>query len=158
MKVKKLIEILNTIGKNKNVNFLFYGFCTNKISKVIVDGKNVIFADNENGKEYLKNNKSAKLIKIDKSKHASISTLQKDLTKLKEIIKQLENTIEYFENAQTDFQKGRLFEAKQILQTLSIHNVDSQKEAPKSLLQAFDNFYNNWICEIKSIQKKDNEI
>jgi hypothetical protein len=74
MKVKKLIEILNVIGKNKNVNLLFDGFCTNRISKVIVDGENVIFADNEDGKEYLKNNKSAKKINVELEENIFFAT------------------------------------------------------------------------------------
>jgi hypothetical protein len=35
---------------------------------------------------------------------------------MQEIIKQLEHTIEYLKDAQTDFQKGRLFETKKILE------------------------------------------
>ena len=42
---------------------------------------------------------------------------------MEEIIRQLEHTIEYFKDAQTDFQRGRVFEAEKILQALRIHDV-----------------------------------
>lgn len=42
---------------------------------------------------------------------------------MKEIIRQLEHTIEYFKDAQTDFQRGRVFEAEKILQALRIQDV-----------------------------------
>jgi len=37
---------------------------------------------------------------------------------MEKIIKQLEHTIEYFKDAKTDFQKGRVFEAEKILKAL----------------------------------------
>lgn len=47
---------------------------------------------------------------------------------MEEIIKDLEHTIEYFEDAQTDFQRGRVFQAKKVLEALRIHGVVGQSE------------------------------
>jgi len=47
---------------------------------------------------------------------------------MEEIIRQLEHTIEYFKYPQTDFQRGRVFEAKKILQALRIHDVVGRSE------------------------------
>jgi hypothetical protein len=47
---------------------------------------------------------------------------------MEEIIRQLEHTIEYFKDAQTDFQRGRVFEAEKILQALRIHDVVGRSE------------------------------
>lgn len=47
---------------------------------------------------------------------------------MEEIIKQLKHTIEYFKDDQTDFQRGRVFEAKKILKALLAHNNAGQSE------------------------------
>jgi hypothetical protein len=47
---------------------------------------------------------------------------------MEEIIRQLEHTIEYFKDAQTDFQRGRVFEAEKILRALRTHDVAGRGE------------------------------
>lgn len=45
---------------------------------------------------------------------------------MEEVIRELEHTIQYFENAQTDFQRGRVFEAKKVLEALrQLHSNSS---------------------------------
>lgn len=47
---------------------------------------------------------------------------------MEEIIKDLEDTIKYFEDSQNDFQRGRVFQAKKTLEALRIHDVVGQSE------------------------------
>jgi len=67
---------------------------------------------------------------------------------MEEIIRQLEHTIEYFKDAQTDFQRGRVFEAEKILQALRIHDVVGRSEQLKAFLstmiEEFDNGGVSW--------------
>jgi hypothetical protein len=63
---------------------------------------------------------------------------------MEEIIKQIEHTIEYFKNAQTDFQRGRVFEAKILHALLRMsftcwHSVEDRPLFTK-------NERGNWIC------------
>ena len=52
---------------------------------------------------------------------------------MEEIIKDLEHTIKYFEDAQNDFQRGRVFQCIKILEALRIHDVVGQSEQLKML-------------------------
>jgi hypothetical protein len=75
---------------------------------------------------------------------------------MEEIIRQLEHTIEYFKDAQTDFQKGRVFEAETTLQALRIHDVsNSVKIALLKQLEELSDYvpaeiYTKKVIEIKS--------
>lgn len=63
---------------------------------------------------------------------------------MEEIIKDLEHTITYFEDAQNDFQRGRVFQAKKILEALRKH--DAIGSLPSEIYATYDRCDGEIFC------------